>query len=179
MSRISGVDIRDPIFSSRAYDNGSIAGERREWPYGKLLVMRESTAKNIVFFDGVCSFCNRSIDFLIRHDKHGQLHYAPLQGETYAQLQAQHPELESAKSMILAQQQAGESSLRISIRSSAVLRALALLPRPWCWARFLLVIPRFIRDTVYLAIARVRYKLFGRRETCRIPTAEERGLFLP
>ena len=63
-------------------------------------------------------------------------------------------------------------------KSDAILRALTLLPLPWNLATFLRIFPRFFRDAVYDFVVRNRYEWFGKRESCRLPSPEERSRFL-
>ena len=127
----------------------------------------------ILFFDGVCNLCNRSIDFLIRKDRSGSLRFAPLQGK-FAGVEV--PELadQSVLSSIVFKDSTG-----MYLRSDAVLKALQVCGGGWSIvAKVALWVPRPIRDFVYRVIAANRYKLWGRKETCRIPTDEERAKFL-
>lgn len=125
--------------------------------------------KQIIFFDGVCHLCNGFVDFVILRDKKRQFLYAPIQGPTYSKLlnRANTPEA------IFFWQDG-----KISERSTAVLKILSQLPGPWKLSAVFFIIPRFIRDLIYNYIAAKRYLWFGKSETCRIPTANERTLFL-
>lgn len=128
----------------------------------------------IVFFDGVCGFCNHTVDFLLRHDHRGALRYASLQGETAAALL---PESMRAELKTLVLWTGGD---RRYVRSAAAVRILWRLGGLWKVAAALLwLIPLPIRDLGYRLVARVRYRLFGQRETCRLPTREEAGRLLP
>ncbi|HBH52388.1 MAG TPA: thiol-disulfide oxidoreductase [Planctomycetaceae bacterium] len=127
----------------------------------------------IVFYDGVCGLCNHWIDFLLRQDRDQRLQYAPLQGTTAAQTlpggAQQQPE-----SVIL------WDGHTLHERSDAVWRMLCLLPFPWpCCGWALRMVPGFLRNLGYKLVARNRYRWFGRKETCRMPTPAERALFLP
>jgi predicted DCC family thiol-disulfide oxidoreductase YuxK len=127
----------------------------------------------IVFFDGVCGLCNRSIDFVLRHDRRGVFRAAPLQGETAAGLLTP-TDRESLHTLVL---HTGDRSYR---RSAAVVRILWNLG-PW-WrplAVLLWLIPLPLRDLGYKLVARNRYRFLGKRETCRMPTPEERERLLP
>lgn len=129
-------------------------------------------APPVAFFDGVCNLCNSSVDFLLRHDRRGLLRFAPLQGSTFASVAHDHPELAGTDSFVLAERG------RVHVRSSAALRAAMALGGPWRVAGVLLVVPRALRDHVYDFVARRRYRWFGRRESCRLPTPELRARFL-
>ena len=126
----------------------------------------------MAFFDGVCNLCNGTVNFLIDRDRRSRLRFAPLQGSTFAALAAGHPELHGIDSFVL---QEGD---RVHVRSSAAVRILMALGGPWRLAGALLAIPRPLRDRVYDFVARRRYRWFGRRDSCRMPTPELRARFL-
>lgn len=130
-------------------------------------------AKATVFFDGECLLCNSFVDFIIRIDKASILRIAPLQGDTAQQLLPSLPENTEEWSIYYIE--AG----KIYDQSDAVLRVLRRLGGIWYWLSFALVIPRSIRNFVYRRIARNRYRWFGRRATCRMPTEQEKARFLP
>lgn len=130
------------------------------------------TSRPVLFFDGVCGLCNRFVDFVLRHDRQHRLFLAPLQGTTAA---AELPDevIHELDTVVFLDKQ------RWQIRSSAVVRILWQLGGIWLIPGTLLwLIPRPLRDVAYRLIAKNRYRLFGRHETCRIPTAAERSRFL-
>jgi predicted DCC family thiol-disulfide oxidoreductase YuxK len=126
----------------------------------------------IVFFDGVCGLCNRAVDFLIVHDKHSALQFAPLQGPTaFTKLPA--TDTQNLNSVVVLD---GEKIYR---KSEAVFRACAELSGGWrLTVTSLRLIPRPLRDFFYDLLASKRYSLFERREICRLPSPEERARFL-
>ena len=128
-------------------------------------------ATSVLFFDGVCNLCNRTVDFLIRRDKKHALRFAPLQG-TSAQELLDSSKFEALPSVVLLDKSG------VYQRSSAVLRAVAKLGGLWPLMKVFLIVPRPIRDAVYNWIAKNRYKWFGKRDSCRLPTTEERAMFL-
>lgn len=131
-------------------------------------------AQATVYFDGTCNLCNGFVDFLIRRDTRRVLRYASQQGPAFAALVARHPEVASVDTM-LAHVAEGD---RLFLKSDAVLATVGFLPAPWPLLRVLRVVPRFVRNAVYDWVARNRYRLFGRRETCRLPSPQEKELFL-
>jgi predicted DCC family thiol-disulfide oxidoreductase YuxK len=136
--------------------------------------------RTIVFFDGVCGLCNRSVDFLIAHDTEHRLRYAPLQGETFSAATRDRPDLRAIDSIIVLHEKPGTDRREFHVRSRAALFALSRLGPPWTWLqRLALLVPQVLSDAVYRCIARVRYRIWGKTDTCRMPTAEERTLFLP
>ncbi len=131
-----------------------------------------ASENHIIFFDGVCNLCNGFVDWLIRRDSKKFLRYAPLQGQTASQ-RLPEKDLTDLKSVIYFHHG------RFFSQSDAVLMILWDLGGIWRWTRVLWIIPRAIRDWVYLWVAQNRYLWFGTRETCRLPTPEEKALFLP
>lgn len=126
---------------------------------------------NVIFFDGHCNLCNRFVDFLIKRDRKRVLKFAPLQGRT---AEAKLPLEYRQKLGTIVYDQNGE----FHVRSTAALKILISLGGLWTLVGIFFVIPRFVRDLVYRWIAKNRYLWFGRRDTCRLPTPEERAQFL-
>lgn len=132
-----------------------------------------TAARIVVLFDGVCNLCNAAVDFLIARDPRRRFVFGALQSE------AARPLLRGAG---LEQQQL-ESMLvieggRAYRRSTAALRIARALGGAWPLLYALVLVPPPLRDAVYDWLARRRYRWFGVRETCRIPTPEERVRFL-
>ena len=135
--------------------------------------MEEQREATIVLFDGVCNFCNASVNFILQRDPHQVFRFASLQSEAGRQL------IEEAglkdhdlDSMVLIE---GD---RVSVKSTAALRSARRLPGLWPLTGLLLLIPRAIRDWGYDAFAARRYGWFGKQESCMVPTAEMRSRFI-
>ena len=129
--------------------------------------------RQILFFDGVCGLCNWSIDFVLIRDRRGLFQFAPLQGETARTLLSP-ADVSDLNSVIL---WVNGRSYR---KSSAVVRVLWRLDFCWQVVGWLIwLIPLPLRNLGYSLVARYRYRLFGKKETCRLPTADERMRFLP
>ncbi len=129
-------------------------------------------ADNTVFFDGVCGFCNVWVDFLMRRDPSSRLRFAPLQGET-ARTRLNPADVENLHSLVF------WTSRGCYRKTSAVVRIGWTLGGVWSvLATLLWLIPRPLRDLGYALIARNRYRIFGKKETCRLPTPAERARFL-
>jgi len=127
----------------------------------------------IVLYDGECGLCNRSVKFLIKRDG-GQLYYAPLQGETAAALREQFPEIPTTlESVVLVEDG------KVRLRSKAFLYGAKFLTTPWRWAYYLRWLPAFLLDLGYRVIARIRYRVWGKYDTCQLPTTDERAKLLP
>lgn len=132
----------------------------------------------ILLFDGVCSFCNGTVQFILRRDRNGTMRFAPIGGSTWDRIAERHPEVRGVDSLILVRSPGTEQE-SVAIRSDAVLGIAAYLGglwRAWLLGRF---VPRPLRDLAYAAFARVRYRLFGRYDTCPLPSPDVRARFLP
>lgn len=133
----------------------------------------------VVFFDGICNLCNWFVDFLIVRDTNRVLRFAPLQGKTAKERLGRFLVDNSAAngdpdSIVVA------AGTTILVRSDAALHVLTKVGGGWAMvARILQFFPRFLRDGIYRVVASVRYRLFGRRDSCRVPSPDERESFLP
>jgi predicted DCC family thiol-disulfide oxidoreductase YuxK len=128
----------------------------------------------LVLYDGVCGLCDHSVQFLLRVDRRRVLMFTPLQGETAAALRARHPEIPADLDTVVYIEDG-----RVHLRSRAFVRLARQLPYPWRALSWLWVVPRPLADLVYRLVARVRYRLFGKFDTCRVPSPDERARFLP
>ena len=127
----------------------------------------------VVLFDGVCNLCNGSVQFIVRHDPAGRFRFASLQSEAGQALLRRHGlDPHDLFSVILVE------GGRAYARSDAALRIARGLSGAWRAAGALRVVPRPLRDAVYGWVARNRYRWFGRREACMVPTPELRARFL-
>ncbi len=127
--------------------------------------------KRIIFFDGVCPVCNGFVDYVLKKDLKNQFQFSSLQSQN-AKAHIPEPYLR-LDTVIL------KENDQLFIRSTAVLRILFELGGHWnALAIFLSVIPRPLRDFTYDLFAKYRYRIFGRYQTCRIPTPEEKARFL-
>ena len=127
----------------------------------------------VLFFDGECGLCNHSVRWLLVRDQRRVLSFAPLQGELAAQ---QLPPLASNDQIWSVALWDHDG---VHFESDAALRAVASLGGMWWLARFLLVVPRVIRNGVYRFIARSRICWFGRIHFCALLSAEDRARLLP
>lgn len=127
----------------------------------------------VVLFDGVCNLCNGSVQFIVRRDPYGYFRFASLQSEPGRSLLREHG-LDPADlfSVILVEDG------KVYARSDAALRIARRLSGVWRAAGALRVLPRSLRDRVYDLVARNRYRWFGRRDACMVPTPELRERFL-
>jgi predicted DCC family thiol-disulfide oxidoreductase YuxK len=127
-----------------------------------------------LLFDGVCNLCNGWVDFVIRRDPRGNIRFAALQSPAGEEvLHDIDLSADYLDSLVLV-----ETDGRILTASSAVLTALRKMKWPWPLFFALVIVPKPIRDFIYRQIARSRYRWFGKRDTCRVPTPEEEARFL-
>ena len=132
-----------------------------------------STPHDVVLFDGVCNFCEGSVQFIIQRDPSGQFHFASLQSEPGRRLLTQHGlPADHMDSLVLIKE--GQAY----VRSDAALRIASGLTWPWSWFKVGLLFPRFIRDFVYDIIAARRYQFFGKKDACMLPSPDIRARFL-
>lgn len=139
----------------------------------------------VLLYDGTCGLCAASVRFVLRHETHGTLLFAPLQGTFGAEILARHPELATVDSMIWLDpaDPACGTAEQVSIRSTAALRVVRYLGGGW---RLLLagyLVPQPIRNALYDWVARHRHRMQrGERDgdgaRCEIPDESVRGRFL-
>jgi predicted DCC family thiol-disulfide oxidoreductase YuxK len=128
---------------------------------------------HIVFFDGVCNLCNKSVDFILKRDHKLKFRYASLQSDFAIKLLGDKGvDTSSMRTIILLKDQ------KVFFKSDAVLEIARDLRAPWPALYIFKLVPRFIRDGLYNLISKNRYNWFGKRDTCRVPTDEEKKLFL-
>lgn len=127
----------------------------------------------IILFDGVCNFCNGSVNFIIEHDKKNYFKFAPLQSEIAQKLLDEHGiDKTQTDSVILVE------NGKAYTHSTAALKVAQKLDGAWSWLYSFIIIPKPIRDFFYKTFAKYRYKLFGKTDACMMPTPEIRARFL-
>lgn len=127
----------------------------------------------VLFFDGVCNLCNRFVQFVIRHDKQQQFLFAPLQSPSGKTVLEQVKENGVTPDSVVLHYKG-----RIYLRSAAALKTCMLLGGIWSVLAIAYVIPAFLRDRVYEWVAKNRYRWYGKRDSCMIPTSELKARFL-
>ena len=130
----------------------------------------------IILFDGVCNLCSGVVRFLIARDPHARFRFAPLQSDAArracAEVGATPPAAVEPDTIIVI------VNGRALERSDAALAIAARLPFPWPIFGVFRILPRPLRDWLYRLVARNRYRWFGKRDTCMMPTPELRARFL-
>ena len=137
------------------------------------LLTRVKPRPAIILFDAMCMLCSANAQFVLRHDRRRRFRLASMQGEVGSALFRQHGIDPAAPDTILVID--GDRVLR---DSDAVLAIYAGLGWPWRVAGWLNAVPRAVRDPAYRFVARNRYRLFGRRETCWLPSPADRDRVL-
>jgi predicted DCC family thiol-disulfide oxidoreductase YuxK len=126
---------------------------------------------NVIFFDGVCGLCNGFIDFVMKIDKEAKFKFSPLQSEY-------------AKSVLPSEYVADLDSVVVQIdgktlrKSKAVFAVLKKIGGVWGMVSVVGALPEGFLNRAYDMVAENRYKIFGKKETCRLPTPEERARFV-
>ena len=126
-----------------------------------------------ILFDGVCNLCNGFVRFVIARDPHAHFRFAALSSDPAQALLRQAGVRGPVPDTIVLVQDG-----QVYLRSDAALRIARHLTFPWRLAYGLTAVPRFIRDAVYDAVAARRYRWFGRRDTCMVPTPDLARRFL-
>ncbi|HZZ74947.1 MAG TPA: thiol-disulfide oxidoreductase DCC family protein [Puia sp.] len=131
------------------------------------------TSKNILLFDGVCNLCNGLVLFIIKRDPAGKFKFASLQSETGQQWLMRFGLVKNEfESFIFIQDD------KYYLKSTAALKMLRQLGGVWKLLYVFILVPRPIRDFFYDLIARSRYRIFGKKDVCMIPTPELSERFL-
>ena len=125
--------------------------------------------ESVVLFDGVCNLCNGAVQFILARDPRQRFRFASLQSEAARRL---------VKGGVPAEAIVLIEAGKTYIKSAAALRIARGLRFPWPLLFALVVVPRFLRDLVYEWVARNRYRWFGKRDQCMVPTPQMRGRFI-
>ena len=129
--------------------------------------------RSIILFDGVCNLCNSAIQFVIKRDKRNNFLFASLQSPPGQELlQSYHMPLNNSGSFVLIE------NGNIYKGSTGALRVTKKLDGVWPLLYILIIVPKFIRDKVYYWIAKNRYKWFGKKNECMVPTPALKARFL-
>jgi len=126
----------------------------------------------IILFDGKCNFCDRSVQFIIKKDPKGLFKFASLQSDIGKDLLNKYHAPSDIDSFVLIEDN------HCYFKSTAALRVCKNLKGAWKLAYFLVVVPKSLRDFFYGVIAKNRYKWFGIKESCMLPSLEVRKRFL-
>lgn len=140
--------------------------------------MTEST-NPILLYDGVCGLCNRFVKFILKRDHNDRFRFAALQSEYAAKILARHGVNALDLDTVYLVSSYGQAGERLTNRSNAAIAVFAELGGFWSVVSgFLRVIPRPVRDWGYNLVARSRYRIFGRYDSCPLPDPKDRQRFL-
>jgi len=133
---------------------------------------------DLVLFDGVCGLCHRVVTFTLCRDPARHFRFSPLQGELAHEILERHHRSADRLDTFYVVVNRGTHRERLIDRARAALYLCAVIGGPWRVFTLLGVLPTFVLDFGYRLVARVRYRLFGRFDTCPIPRPEDRDRFL-
>ena len=132
-----------------------------------------SQFEKVIVFDGVCNFCNATVDFVMRHDPQGKFKFGTLQSEPAQKILSRWGlHTEDFETFLLLEEG------RVFTKSTAALKIAKHLTSPWFLLVMFRIVPRTIRDGIYDFICRRRYRWMGKRDTCRVPSSAERERFV-
>lgn len=140
---------------------------------GPLPELPSALPEHLLLFDGVCNLCNGLVRFVIRHDRRERFRFAPLQSGLGKALLQRHGLAHGGPDSLVYLRKG-----RLHHRSAAALHAARDLGGVWALAYGLMLLPRPLRDAAYDLVARHRYRWFGRRDACMVPTPDLRSRFL-
>lgn len=127
----------------------------------------------IIVFDGVCEFCNRSVDFILKWERGSEFKFTANQNEAGREILRAHDlDPDQANSLFLIEHG------KLYDRSTAALRIARRLRFPYRLLYGFIIVPKFLRDAVYKLIAKNRYRFMGKKDSCRIPSPAEMARFL-
>jgi predicted DCC family thiol-disulfide oxidoreductase YuxK len=133
----------------------------------------------ILLYDGVCALCNRFVQFILRRDRNAIFRFASLQSAFAVPILTRHGASPTALDTVFVVVNHELPDEYLLSRSEAVLFVVKQLAGPWRASGSLLqLLPKFFRDAVYNAVARRRYRIFGRSEVCLLPRDQDRSRFL-
>jgi predicted DCC family thiol-disulfide oxidoreductase YuxK len=138
--------------------------------------MEKTESAPVMLYDGVCGFCNKSVQMILDHDRVGTLRFAALQSDYGKAIIERHAELRGVDSVVFVESTEGVE--RVFVRSDAALRIASYLGGAWKIFLAAKILPKPLRDYFYDLFARNRYRMFGKYDSCMLPPSEVRSRFL-
>ncbi|MBC8030550.1 MAG: DUF393 domain-containing protein [Pyrinomonadaceae bacterium] len=132
----------------------------------------------IILYDGVCGLCNGLVQFILRRDSHDRFRFASLQSEFAATLLKRHGADAHDLDTFYVVLDHGQPGERVLMRSDAILHVASIFGGIWTLAGVGRILPKVLRDGMYRVVARNRYRVFGKHETCMLPEPQHRTKFL-
>ncbi|MCY9689076.1 thiol-disulfide oxidoreductase DCC family protein [Paenibacillus larvae] len=132
----------------------------------------ETCDYSLLLFDGACNLCSSAVQFIIRRDPARRFRFASLQSETGIRMVRELGLSRELNTLVLIEGGRGYT------KSTAVLKIAGNLRQPWPWLKIIWIIPRFIRDFGYIWVSCNRYRWFGKKHQCMIPTPDNKERFI-
>ena len=132
----------------------------------------------IVLYDGVCGLCNGLVQFILKRDVHDRFRFATLQSEFSETLLKRHGADSRDLDTFYLVIDYGQPGERVLMRSDAILYVAGTLGGVWRLAGAGRILPKLLRDAMYRVVARNRYRVFGKHESCLLPSPAQRAKFL-
>jgi len=126
----------------------------------------------ILFYDGSCGFCQRSVQFILQHERNETIHFAALESEFANRVKEQYPLFAEVDSIVVL------NGKELLIESDAVFELASYLSAPFQFAQYARVIPKLFRDPIYRLVSKNRHRFVRNNNTCLVPSAEQRKRFL-
>lgn len=128
----------------------------------------------VLFYDGTCNLCDASVQFVLKHESNHELFFCSLDSRLGQVLMDNHPELKDIDAIIIAD----TDSRTLYVASDAVIQVAQHLRKPWSIVSLGRLVPICLRETLYRLVAKNRYRIFGTKQSCRLPGKEMRLRFL-
>ncbi|MDH3321690.1 MAG: DUF393 domain-containing protein [Flavobacteriaceae bacterium] len=129
--------------------------------------------KSIILFDGLCSLCNSSVQFILKHEKNQNFLFASLQSDAAAKILLQlNYKKNDLNSLVLIEEK------HIYTKSTAALKIIKSMKPLWSWFYIMIIVPKFIRDFMYDLIAKNRYQWFGKLNICELGIDKNKDRFI-
>lgn len=143
--------------------------------------MAEVTAERkypVLLYDGVCAVCNKTVQTILKHDRQGTMRFAALQSDFGKAVIERHPEMRGVDSVIFLEPSDATGNEAAYARSTAALKVVSYLGGLWRVFLIAYILPRPLRDSLYDFVARNRYKILGKHDSCMLPPPDSRARFL-
>lgn len=126
----------------------------------------------ILLYDGSCGFCQRSVQFILQHERGEDIFFAPIQGELADTIYKKHPQLKNIDSIVFIR------GKEVLVESDAVMALATYLRAPYRFGNSARFVPKRLRDGLYRFVAKHRLRLIRNNESCLLPSAQQRKRFL-
>ena len=141
--------------------------------------MADTSSNPIIFYDGVCGLCNRLVQFVLKHDSRDRFRFAALQSQFADDILKRFGSDPRDLDTVYVLLNHGQTNERLAARSNAVIVILRELGGSWKFLSFLMgLFPRWLRDWKYDLVARYRYRVFGKYDSCPLPQEKDKRKFL-